>query len=71
MEILSVKDWYYEQLRKGTGKTMSHFELAENYSKYILEKQERSYSEKEVLAMLLIKHDGLSPDYVLEQFKKK
>jgi hypothetical protein len=33
--------------------------------------QERSYSEKEVLAMLLIKHDGLSPDYVLEQFKKK
>ena len=33
--------------------------------------QERSYSEEEVLAMLLIKHDGLTPEYVLEQFKKK
>jgi hypothetical protein len=29
------------------------------------------YSEKEVLAMLLIKHNGLTPQYVLEQFKKK
>ena len=33
--------------------------------------QERMYSEEEVLAMLLIKHDGLSPEYVLEQFKNK
>lgn len=32
---------------------------------------ERMYSEKEVIAMLLIKHDGLSPEYVLQQFKKK
>lgn len=32
--------------------------------------QERMYSEEEVLVMLLIKHDGLNPDYVLEQFKK-
>ena len=32
---------------------------------------ERMYSEKEVLAMLLIKHNGLTPQYVLEQFKKK
>ena len=32
---------------------------------------ERSYSKKEVLAMLIIKHDGLSAEYVLEQFKKK
>lgn len=30
----------------------------------------RMFSEEEVLAMLLIKHDGLSPEYVLEQFKK-
>jgi hypothetical protein len=30
----------------------------------------RKYSESEVLAMLLIKHDGLSPEYVLEQFKR-
>lgn len=29
------------------------------------------YSEEEVLTMLLIKHDGLTPEYVLEQFKKK
>jgi phosphoribosyl-ATP pyrophosphohydrolase len=29
----------------------------------------RKYSEREVLAMLLMKHDGLSPEYVLEQFK--
>jgi hypothetical protein len=28
------------------------------------------YSEREVLAMLLMKHDGLSPEYVLEQFKR-
>ena len=33
--------------------------------------KERSYSEKEVLTMLLIKHDGLTPEYVLQQFKKK
>ena len=33
--------------------------------------KERSYSEEEVLTMLLIKHDGLTPEYVLEQFKKK
>ena len=33
--------------------------------------QERSYSEEEVITMLLIKHDGLTPEYVLEQFKKK
>jgi hypothetical protein len=32
---------------------------------------ERMYSEQEVLAMLLIKHEGLSPEYVLQQFKKK
>ena len=31
--------------------------------------QERSYSEEEVLTMLLIKHDGLTPEYVLQQFK--
>ena len=30
----------------------------------------RMFSEEEVLAMLLIKHDGLSPEYVLQQFKK-
>jgi hypothetical protein len=34
-------------------------------------KQERMYSEEEVLTMLLIKHDGLTPDYVIQQFKKK
>ena len=33
--------------------------------------KERMYSEEEVLAMLLIKHNGLTPQYVLEQFKKK
>ncbi len=33
--------------------------------------QERMYNEEEVLAMLLIKHDGLTPEYVFEQFKKK
>jgi hypothetical protein len=32
---------------------------------------ERMYSEEEVIAMLLIKHDGLSPEYVLQQFKNK
>jgi hypothetical protein len=32
---------------------------------------ERMYSEEEVLAMLLIKHDGISAEYVLQQFKKK
>jgi hypothetical protein len=31
----------------------------------------RMFSEEEVLTMLLIKHDGLTPEYVLEQFKKK
>ena len=55
-------------------------EAAERMSTRIMEilfkdekkwQQERSYSEEEVLAMLLIKHDGLTPEYVLEQFKKK
>lgn len=29
------------------------------------------YSKEEVLAMLLIKHDGLTPEYVFEQFNKQ
>ena len=39
--------------------------------KVLRHQQERSYSEEEVLTMLLIKHDGLTPEYVLEQFKNK
>jgi len=31
--------------------------------------QERMYTEEEVFKMLLIKHDGLTPEYVLQQFK--
>jgi hypothetical protein len=36
----------------------------------LYEQEQRMYSEKEVLKMLLIKHDGLTPEYVLERFKK-
>lgn len=42
--------------------------LIEQYGQW---QAERMYSEEEVLAMLLIKHDGLTPEYVLEQFKNK
>lgn len=35
------------------------------------EQQDKMYSDREVLAMLLMKHDGLSPEYVLQQFKNK
>ena len=52
MKILSAEDWYYDQLRRQGGKTMSHFEIAENYSKYILEKQQIGYSENKVLDIL-------------------
>ena len=37
----------------------------------LYEQEQRMYSEKEVLKMLLIKHDGLAPEYVLQQYKKK
>lgn len=32
--------------------------------------QERMFTEKEVLAMLHIKYDAITPEYVLQQFKK-
>jgi len=49
MKILSAEECYYDQLRRQGGKMMSHFEIAENYSKYILEKQNKNlYSEKEM-----------------------
>jgi hypothetical protein len=85
MKILSAKDWYYDQLRKQTGKTMSHFELAENYSKYLLEKQERSYSEEDIKTAFregfVKSYDDTSANSIykreeyltewFEQFKKK
>jgi hypothetical protein len=51
-------------------------ETAKGYGWYKIiipreEPKQRMYSEEEVIAMLLIKHDGLSPEYVLQQFKKK
>jgi hypothetical protein len=39
MKILSAEEWYYNQLSKQSGKTMTNFQIAENYSKYLLEKQ--------------------------------
>jgi hypothetical protein len=64
-----------EEAAKEFFRKFKHTHSPDNYYLALVEfakwQQERSYSEKEVLAMLLIKHDGLSPDYVLEQFKKK
>jgi hypothetical protein len=51
--------YFYKGVIQCYGETMANWQA------------ERMYSEEEVIAMLLIKHDGLSPEYVLQQFKKK
>jgi hypothetical protein len=48
MKTQTAVEWYYDQLSKQSGKTMTNFEIAEKYSKYLLEQQKKLYSEEEV-----------------------
>jgi len=83
MKILSAEDWYHDQLRKQNGKTMSHFELAEKYSKYLLEEQDKNkYSErdfKQIVCNIVgelacannMTFNGAILDELFNKFKKK
>ena len=66
---MTAVEWLVEQLRMQTP-LYTKDEIINEAKKMEMEQDKNKFSKEEVLAMLLIKHDGLSPEYVLEQFKK-
>lgn len=54
-KVMSAEEWYYNQLSKQSGKTLSNFEIATQYANYILsqridELSKKKYSEEEARA---------------------
>ena len=63
IDEVSVRNWFNDKFKDNSWR--EGFKAGEEWQ------AERMYSEKEVLAMLIIKHDALTAEYVLEIFKKR
>lgn len=69
-EQLTAVEWFNQQLvdrQNGNGDSRSRDEIFEQA--LAMEKEQRGYSEEDVMKALLIKHDGLSVNYVMQIVK--